>query len=106
MILIKLSDGSVAKLTQAEYDSLSKNGIVVTSGDLKNMYERVLSHLLRHDRKVTVGKLVNLFRCNTDSINAIIDDLESQGIVKTHTETNKYNKNISRVITVIKSYTN
>lgn len=101
MILIKLVDGSFAKLSVDEHKILMSDGIVATKDNSpRNLYDRVLKHLSRHKKDVTVGRLANIFRCSSEAMNSIVGELESKGIVKTKTIESKYRSDPSIVVSL------
>jgi len=101
MIIIKLADGSFAKLSFDEHSQLMSDGIVITDDNYpKNLCDRVLKHLLRHKKEVTVGKLANIFRCKNNVIKSIISELETKGMVKTRSSESKYRSDPSVIVSL------
>lgn len=101
MIIIKLADGSFAKLSLDEHSQLMSDGIVITNDNSpKHLCDRVMKHLLRHKKDVTVGKLANIFRCGSDVMANIINEIESKGLVNTRKSENKYRSDVSIIVSL------
>ena len=83
MIIIKLADGSFAKISDTDFNSLERNGIVNIKSRLKtkkSIKDRILS-LKELKSGITIGRLLNRYR-SSGSIVGIIDELEKEGKIK------------------------
>lgn len=87
MIIIKLDDGSYKKISDADYRSLEKNGVIGIKNKLKKKvtYEdKILSFISSYgDSGITLGRIVNRFRSlNKSDVISVLDFFEKDGKIK------------------------
>jgi len=103
---ITFNDGSTINLTEGQFlelKSIRTNKIKIKDRDINYLKIRILKHIESCGGKVTSGRLVNVLRCYNmiDDYNLAILELVNDGIIKITESTNKYNKAISKIITII-----
>ena len=102
MILVKLADGSVVRLTDKEHKQLTDSGIVEINKSRysKEYYKDRIIDALKVTGSISDGRLFNKWRKNRQMFDMAIDELAIYDVIRISITDHKYNGTPVRIISL------
>lgn len=102
MILVKLADGSVVRLTDKEHKQLTDSGIVEINKSKysKEYYKDRIIEALKLSGDISEGRLFNKWRKNKQMFDLAIDELAINNVIRISIANHKYNGVSVRIISL------
>lgn len=102
MILVKLADGSVVRLTDKEHKQLTDSGIVEINKSKysKEYYKDRIIEALKLSGNISEGRLFNKWRKNKQMFDLAIDELAISDVIRISITDHKYNGGSVRIISL------
>ena len=106
MLLIKLVDGSIAKITELQHAELIKKGSVYVcknnKGSIDYFKDKIIKYFHNKNESISINSMFNKFRINRQEFEIAVDQLCDDGLIFITEYHDKYQSNPTKVINLTK----